>query len=237
MRPILDKIGSLSAESFGAENDNKISVNLINFREFFRMKITHASDEFNDSVDVAVIFRNENVYHQDSSDNSQYIDPIFRVYRPNIQEDNIPGNILRNLRRDIDAIRDGFTRGSNEALVGMLGKQFPLFLVPDRDTNLQEVSSKYTHRVRIYWSDEEGWWFTSVPDSNVVFRFSFDLPKKLFELYQEQGLLSQARALEMKADFMDEIEAVVLIDKEPRIIRFLLDREWIDELRKFMRNE
>ncbi len=243
MRPILDKIGSLTAKSFGAESDTKILVNLSNFRAFFRKKINSSFDNF-ENIGLSVIFQDENIYHQGFQDFDYHeeeidnIDPMVYHIDPMMKQGKgVPNYVLRDLQQNLDAVREYIDQGVNKALVGMISRQFPVFLVPNERTDLQELSTKYLHHIRIYWDNEKGWWFTSTPRNNIKFSFSFDLPKKLFELYEKQGLLTNTRALDMKVDYMNEIEAIVFIDQKPRIIRFLLDIEWIEQLRHFLRNE
>ncbi|MBU7587300.1 MAG: hypothetical protein KAF91_31395 [Nostoc sp. TH1S01] len=120
----------------------------------------------------------------------------------------------------------------NGALLAMLNKQFPIFLVP----NLQVVDIRQLdnfYKVRIYWN-REGWYIRqSNSDADM---FSFDLPKELFNLYAQHGFLSKINALDLKSQYMSEIQAILTLDGYTRIITFKLDTNWLNNLRKTLNN-
>jgi hypothetical protein len=126
---------------------------------------------------------------------------------------------------------DGFcdaTREINGAILGMIAKRFPIFLVPSRQIDLSRLRSRY--QVRIRW-DQGGWYLRSADEDNLL--FSFDLPPDLFILYaSEEGVLTAPRALDLKAEYLREIQAIVTVGQRPHLVTFQLDLGWIDKLRE-----
>jgi hypothetical protein len=112
------------------------------------------------------------------------------------------------------------------AVLAMIAKQFPVFLVPNPEIELDQFL-RDLHRVHIYW-DNEAWYLYSV--SNDTKLFSFDLPPELFELYAEQGVLSETLALDLNRDFLSEIQATVMLGERIRIVTFKLDKDWLEGL-------
>lgn len=107
------------------------------------------------------------------------------------------------------------------ALLAVLGRSFPVFLIPNPELNLDNLRSNY--RVRIFW-DSDGWYLRDLDDRNL---FSFDLPTKLFELYSEEGILTQNNALDLKETMMSDFMAYYTNGNEIRLIRFQLDNDWL----------
>ncbi|MBE9001387.1 hypothetical protein IQ274_25010 [Nostoc sp. LEGE 12447] len=130
------------------------------------------------------------------------------------------GNLLKQFCQECHRVKGG--------VVAMIGRQFPLFLVPNPDISIHDLQEQYT--VRIIW-DNEGWYLRY----NGINIFSFDLPIELFELYAEGGILSPTRALDLKNDFMSQIQAIVTLDGQTRIITLDLDREWLNSIRNTYR--
>jgi len=122
----------------------------------------------------------------------------------------------------------GRCRVINGALLGMIAKRFPIFLVPAPSINLRNLRPVY--QVRIYW-DKEGWYLQSRRDDS--FLFSFDLPRDLFNLYADaDGTLSPGRALDLKAEYLREIQATAVVNRRIRVVRFQLDQEWLHDVRQ-----
>jgi hypothetical protein len=119
------------------------------------------------------------------------------------------------------------SRRINEALLAMINRQFPVFLVPSPEIRIAELENEY--EVRIYW-DDEGWYLKDRRDN--IDLFSFDLPPSLFDLYADQGVLSASRALALKAELLGEIQAVVTVDERARVVTFRLDLNWLNRLRE-----
>jgi hypothetical protein len=113
------------------------------------------------------------------------------------------------------------------AVLAMINRQFPVFLVPNPAINIAKLKSFY--KVRIYW-DNEGWYLRSAYDNKNL--FSFDLPPKLFELYAEQGILSETSALDLKRDFLSNIQAILTLRERIKAITFRLDGDWLERVRR-----
>jgi hypothetical protein len=108
----------------------------------------------------------------------------------------------------------------------MVSNTFPLFLVPAPSLRFEELHQ--VESVQITW-DQYGWYLVSSYGQRTL--FSFDLPAELFELYAEAGTLYPLRALDLKEDFLAEIQAVTLSDGQVRLLQFRLDREWLEDVR------
>ena len=77
---------------------------------------------------------------------------------------------------------------------------------------------------------QQGEWFLHEPDTRARL-FSFDLPPDLFELYAREGVVSRERAVDLKAEYLSEIHAVITDEGQIRIIRFTLDPGWLERVR------
>lgn len=117
----------------------------------------------------------------------------------------------------------------DQALLGMLSNQFPVFLVRNPEVNVTGLPSQLD--VRIY-RNEEGWYLR---DTNQRTLFSFDIPKTLFDLYADEGLLKPARALDLKEDYLSEIQAIIQSRNGYRVLTMKLDQGWIGALRERIR--
>ena len=60
--------------------------------------------------------------------------------------------------------------------------------------------------------------------------FSFDMPNRLFELYESEGVLSPAGAADLKQQQLSQIEAIVADGTSMRQIVFELDGDWIERV-------
>lgn len=110
-------------------------------------------------------------------------------------------------------------------LLATAGRRFPIHLIPAPDINLFELDDFYT--VRITWDDRS--WYLN--DTNNHRLFSFDLPSELFNLYVEHDMLSETRALNLKEDILNTIQAILTTDNNTKIITFKLDMDWISSIR------
>lgn len=115
----------------------------------------------------------------------------------------------------------------NQAILAMIARQIPIFLVPSFEIDITWLEDQY--RVRIHW-DQQGWYLRDANNNREL--FSFDLPPTLFELYARQGTLSRADALQLKADFFPTMQAVVTVREQVRVITFNLDMDWLTKLRR-----
>jgi hypothetical protein len=113
-------------------------------------------------------------------------------------------------------------------VVALVGRAFPLFLVPATRNVLQELSDQ--PQVRFRWASTKGWTITDIRDRIL---FSFDLPSVLFHMYAQSGNLTRVAAAEMKEDMFAALEAVTFDGATPRVVRFLPDPEWFARLRAF----
>ncbi len=111
------------------------------------------------------------------------------------------------------------------AILAMIAKRFPVFLVPGPGVHLDQLQD--FQKVRIFW-DEQGWYLQSIDGRNL---FSFDLPPNLFELYAEQGVLTATRAIELKAEVLSEFQTVLMVNDHIRVITLRLDTEWLSQVR------
>lgn len=165
--------------------------------------------------------------------------------------ENIPNLDLSELRRRVrqslkygeDYFNDGLDDDAVEkintyisecrridyALLTVFGGVFPVFLVPNIDFEIGNIFNDI--QVRIYW-DDDGWYLNDVHGNHL---FSFDLPGKLFNLYEENGVLTERAALALKGDFMSNFQVVKAQDNRLRIANFHLDHEWIDRIRSGLR--
>lgn len=119
-------------------------------------------------------------------------------------------------------------RNLDYALVAVLGGRFPVLLSPSSAVQNSVLEDQV--RVRIYW-DNRGWYIRDKNNKNL---FSFDLPDDLFKLYAEDGFLTQGRALDMKEEMMSTFQIVEWVDGHARLIKLVLDHDWIEAIRRRM---
>lgn len=111
-------------------------------------------------------------------------------------------------------------------LVAMLGATFPIFLVPSPAMRaVDQIQAQY--QVQIFF-DENGWYLRNSETNERL--FSFDRPQKLIEMYASAGLLSQARAIELKGDWFRAFDAILSLDDGLRIVSFRADEGWLDQI-------
>ncbi len=68
-----------------------------------------------------------------------------------------------------------------------------------------------------------------------VFTDLDDAEEFLFEMYAEEGMLTRTGALELKAEMLSEIQAVVALHGTVRLLIFRLDMEWLQRVRARLR--
>jgi hypothetical protein len=118
----------------------------------------------------------------------------------------------------------------NGALLAMISRQFPLFLVPNPDNNprINDLEKrKFRYNVEIDYNEEGGYLRDSVTKKSL---FSFDLPQELFKLYASQGLFSETSDFNHEADYSSGIQAIVTLDNIPRVITFQLENGWLNKM-------
>lgn len=113
------------------------------------------------------------------------------------------------------------------ALLGTIAKRFPVFLIPSPSIDLNGLRSFYS--VHIYW-DQNGWYLRSSEDGSLL--FSFDLPLVLFREYAEGRFLSASQAIELKAEYLSEIQAMLMIENQVQLVRFRVDGNWLSTIRE-----
>ena len=189
IQPVLKEIKALTKDSFRAESDRKISIDLGQFRMFVRESL-----------------RSEN-----------------RIALHEFSSDEMTGRLQESL---LSILRT--TQHIDNAMVAMISKQFPVFLVPDSGTSIQDLIRNSSHSIRIF--RRENSWYIKPVDDRARFRFSFDLPTKLLEMYAEDGLLSQERAVNLKSEHLSKMEALFVVEGESHLVHFKLDRNWLNSL-------
>ena len=114
----------------------------------------------------------------------------------------------------------------NYSFLAILGGRFPVFLVPnDYSMWLQPPP---VMEVRIRW-DNSRWYLDSLENRRL---FSFDLPEALYEQYADEGMLTAARALDLKQDMLRNFYAFLTIADQVAVVRFQLDMNWLDSIRQ-----
>lgn len=155
-----------------------------------------------------------------------------RAFRESIQD----GNESVRLRQIVNApiaqekLRELIRacRRINQAVLAMVARQIPIFLVPGPEIDVTRLENEYS--VRIYWNNE-GWYLREAGNRRIL--FSFDLPPTLFELYAREGVLSPNDALRLKAESLQTIQAVLTTEEGlARVITFRLDLEWLNTVRE-----
>lgn len=166
-----------------------------------------------------LILRDKIVREFRYSDLKSYIRAAIRGMPGYQLTDIAEGSFLNLLEQFCQACRqlDG-------AVLGTLARRFPIFLVPDRDILLEDLRDC---NVTIHWDDRHHWHLYLMGGGT----FSFDLPEELFMQYAESSMLSETRALDLKAERLHEIQAVVKQGGRVRIVTFHLDFNWLDQVR------
>ena len=115
---------------------------------------------------------------------------------------------------------DRFTRACRNvggSLLGMIARQFPVFLVLEAGTKIERFLA--TYQVRIYRTERS---FELLLNENKG-SFTFELPNVLFSLYADGGALTFRRALNLKEHALSNIQVCIRVGDEIRVLRFILD--------------
>lgn len=122
----------------------------------------------------------------------------------------------------------------NFALLAVLGGSFPVFLVPSRSLNLHDfLRQQGTIYVQITW-DRHGWYIADGTGDHI---FSFDLPPQLFNLYGEDGTLTQRAALALKEGTMSHFQAIHSVNGDLRVMNFQLAPDWYERVKARLNQE
>ncbi len=142
------------------------------------------------------------------------------AFRPDTLLENLGpmGDLLADFTNECQHVRFG--------LLGVIGGRFPVFLVPSSEARTEPLEDTYT--VRIFW-DDSAWYLRDARTHRLL--FSFDLPRELFLLYANQGMLSATQALDLKKQEMEQFQAVIVRKEKVRIITFRLDQDWLEGIR------
>ncbi len=144
-------------------------------------------------------------------------------------------NGLEHLRQLNEEIRN-----LGGSLLGIANRQFLLYITPLRRSHLdqlfQRAADAESVRVAIHWQRGNGRflkWYLEVEDTPEV-KLSFDLPKELFLLYAEAGVLERRAALALKEQHLGTIEAFYRRPDENRVRRvvFELDTDWVESVKR-----
>lgn len=138
-----------------------------------------------------------------------------------------------NVNRELLEVLGDTCRRLKGVMLGMVSRQFPIILTPSPNFNLNDIKSSYDVEMHGSFQRQSGW--TLSHDGEEI--LSFDIPPKIFQLYAQHGTLRTISALDMKAEFFLEIQAIVIQKCSPKIITFRLDRQWLDQLMSQVENE
>jgi hypothetical protein len=116
-----------------------------------------------------------------------------------------------------------------KSLIATLGHAFPVFLTPRPDLDLEQLSP--IEEIEIHFRNQHAGdgWTISRPNGDPM--FTFDLPKQLFDLYADEGVLSLRQAANLKATFLGEFTAMYAPADQIKVFNFRLVRGWIEGLR------
>lgn len=107
----------------------------------------------------------------------------------------------------------------------MFDGRFPVFLSAEQ--SLDELDIRPVNRVRIRVRD--GNWF--IEDRNGRRLFSFDLPEEVFKKYEESGSLTRRSLVRIKQELMSDFYAYQVRDGRIRLIQFVIDQRWFDQVK------
>lgn len=116
-----------------------------------------------------------------------------------------------------------------KSLIATLGYAFPVFLTPRPDLDLDLLSP--IEDIEIHFRNQQTGhgWTISRPNGDPM--FTFDLPKQLFALYADEGVLSLRRAADLKAALLGEFTAMYAPTDQIKIFNFRLAPGWIETVR------
>ncbi|MES9925711.1 MAG: hypothetical protein ABW152_16640 [Candidatus Thiodiazotropha endolucinida] len=115
---------------------------------------------------------------------------------------------------------------SGYGFMTMFDGRFPVFLSAEQ--SLDELDIRPVNRVRIRVQD--GNWF--IEDRNGRWLFSFDLPEEIFKKYEESGSLTRRSLVRIKQEFMSDFYAYQVRDGRIRLIQFVIDQRWFDQVKE-----
>lgn len=144
----------------------------------------------------------------------------------------------KNFERSEDKFYNLYNSSINlsRSFLGMIGRRFPIFLTPSPSFNIEELILNPS--IRICWDDN--YWYIIKNSANCRalneedILFSFDLPDELFKLYEDNNMLTESRALDMKEELMSTIQ-IIFKNSTNSILSQLelkLDNEWIQNIRE-----
>ncbi len=124
------------------------------------------------------------------------------------------------------------------ALVAMLAGRFPILLVPSRPDVLSKLSGIVSCRFFYDHDNLRSWYLCRASDQrscdDADRLFSFDLPDVLLSQYMASGTASGEDMLNLKAQWLHEMQTFVVENEAPRLITFRLDPDWLHQLRQHM---
>jgi len=143
-----------------------------------------------------------------------------RAVREALRTGQVPEGLeeLDDLVRAVQRVRHG--------LVAVADRQFPIFLVPRTPQVVEGLDAIETVRI---FRDDEGWYMRRKNSNEDL--FSFDLPDELIELYTTGRGLDPHQALDLKAERLAVLQAIVVLRNSVRLVQFKLDEDWINALR------
>jgi hypothetical protein len=189
---------------------------------------------------------------------SAYFSPVIvaldnATNRLPIEGGNVIGVDLTRLRRHIRSILQPEVQATNtntidfawasefttaakrvgQSLIAILGHAFPVFLTPGRDIDLTELPPE--QEVRIHFEADSGANGWTIATRAGVTLFTFDLPDELFDLYADEGILSERKAVDLKETLLGEFTALYAPQERVRVFNFRLDHGWVQEVRARIR--
>ncbi|HYU72333.1 MAG TPA: hypothetical protein VEL31_06605 [Ktedonobacteraceae bacterium] len=82
--------------------------------------------------------------------------------------------------------------------------------------------------IEIHWYDTT--WYMQLPNHQ---RFFFNLPTTILEQYLADGnVLSELRALDLKADYLSRVQVMVKQGNNVRIVTWNLNTRWLESVRR-----
>ncbi len=148
----------------------------------------------------------------------------------------ISGSSLESLENFCQACRD-----IRIAVLIMIDGQFPMFLIPHHDHDYRWILELNDKEVRLSW--DKGRWYLQSDGERL---FSFDVPLRLFELYAEQGFLSDRNSTDRRSREYLEIQAFAVlnerrlsggedtIDSRFRVLTFKLIGNLLGQIRQIL---
>jgi hypothetical protein len=110
-------------------------------------------------------------------------------------------------------------------LLAIIARRFPVFLIPEPGTNLEDIQDC---NIEIHWYDTI--WYMQLPNHQ---RFFFNLPTTILERYLAEGnVLSELRALDLKADYFSKVQVMIKQGNNVRIVTWSLDTWWLEDVRR-----